>query len=206
MGQCSKSLFAEHIQTGTCGDLFLGTIDTTGEHKNAQYIAEQINTFVAKVGSHNVVQIYTDNTASMANVGRTVMQSNPHMYVHGCAAHCLDLLLEDWGKQLWIKRLMKKAQRICTFVKNHHASQAMFRRFSSNLSIHAPTKTRFATNFLMIDRLRLLRNALKRMIIDDDWPLFLADLRRRSARAHEVGMHVQATICSDGFWHSCEKI
>jgi hypothetical protein len=101
---------------------------------------------------------------------------------------------------------MKKAQRICTFVKNHHASQAMFRRFSSNLSIHAPTKTRFATNFLMIDRLRLLRNALKRMIIDDDWPLFLADLRRRSARAHEVGMHVQATICSDGFWHSCEKI
>jgi hypothetical protein len=56
----------------------------------------------------------------------------------------------------------------------------------------------------MIDRLRLLRNALERMIIDDDWPPFLADLRRRSARAHEVGVHVPATICSDGFWHSCE--
>jgi hypothetical protein len=28
------------IQTGTCGDLFLGTIDTTREHKDAQYIAE----------------------------------------------------------------------------------------------------------------------------------------------------------------------
>jgi hypothetical protein len=33
----------------------------------------------------------------------------------------------------------------------------------------------------------------------------LADLRRRSARAHEVGVHVQATISSDGFWHSYEK-
>jgi hypothetical protein len=43
------------IQIGTRGDLFLGTIDTTGEHKDSQYIAEQINTFVAKVGSHNVV-------------------------------------------------------------------------------------------------------------------------------------------------------
>jgi hypothetical protein len=193
------------IQTGTRGDLFLGTIDTTGEHKDAQYIAEQINTFVAKVGSHNVVQICTDNTATMANAGRTVMQSNPHIYVQGCAAHCLDLLLEDWGKQLWIKRFMKKARRICTFVKNHHASQAMFRRFSPNLSIRVPTETSFTTNFIMIDRLRLLRNALERMIIDDDWPPFLADLRRRSARAHEVGVHVQATICSDGFWHSCKK-
>jgi hypothetical protein len=53
---------------------------------------------VAKVGSHNVVQICTDNAAAMANAGRTVMQSNPHMYVQGCAAHCLDLLLEDWSK------------------------------------------------------------------------------------------------------------
>jgi hypothetical protein len=178
------------IQTGTRGDLFLGTIDTTREHKDAQYIAEQISTFVAKVGSHNVVQICIENAAAMENAGRMVMQSNPHMYVQGCAAHCLDLLLEDWNKQLWIKRLMKKAQGICTFVKNHHASQAMFRRFSPNLSICVPTETRFATNFFMIDCLRLLRNALERMIIDDDWPPFLADLRRRLARAHEVGMHV----------------
>jgi hypothetical protein len=192
------------IQIGTRGDHFLGTVDTTGEHKDAQYIAEQISTFVAKMGSHNVVQICIDNVATMANVGCTVMQSNPHMYVQGCATHCLDLLLEDWGKQLWIKRLMKKAWRICTFVKNHHASQAMFRRFSPNLSIHVLAETHFATNFLMIDRLRLLRNALERMIIDDDWLPFLVDLRRRSARAHEVEVHVWATIRSDGFWHSCE--
>jgi hypothetical protein len=80
----------------------------------------------------------------------------------------------------------------------------MFRCFSPNLSICVPTETRFATNFLMIDHLRLLRNALVRMIIDDDWPPFLADLRRRSARTHEVGMHVRATIRSNGFWYSYE--
>jgi hypothetical protein len=79
------------------GTIFLGAIDITGEYKDAQYIAEQITTFVAKVGSHNVVQICTDNAAAMANACRTVMQSNPHMYVQGCAAHCLDLLLEDWS-------------------------------------------------------------------------------------------------------------
>jgi hypothetical protein len=114
------------IQTGTCGDLFLGTVDTTREHKDAQYVAEQISTFVDKVGSHNILQVCTNNIAAMANADCTVMQSNPHMYVQGCAVHCFDLLLEDWDKQLWIKRLIKKAQRICTFVKNHHASQAIF--------------------------------------------------------------------------------
>jgi hypothetical protein len=39
----------------TRGDLFLGTIDTIEEHKDAQYIVEQISTFVAKVGFHNIV-------------------------------------------------------------------------------------------------------------------------------------------------------
>ena len=68
-----------------------------------------------------------------------------------------------------------------------------------------PIEIHFATNFLMIDRLCLLCNALEKMIIDDDWPSFLADLRRRSARAYEVEVHVQATIHSNGFWHSCEN-
>ena len=35
--------------------------------------------------------------------------------------------------------------------------------------------------------------------------LFLADLRRRSARAHEVEMHVRTTIRSNGFWYTYEN-
>ena len=171
------------IQTSTRRDHFFSIIDTTGEHKDAQYITKQISTFVAKVRSYNVVQICTNNATAMANAGRTVMQSNPHIYVQGCAAHSLDLLLEDWGKQLWIKRLMKKAQKICTFVKNHHASQAMIQCFSPNLFIRAPTKTRFAINFIIIDCLRLLRNALERMIVDDDWPPFFGRFEKKISKS-----------------------
>ena len=56
------------------------------------------------VGGCNVVQVCTDNALVMASAGRDVMQSNPHMYVQGCAAHCLDLLLEDWAKEDWVKK------------------------------------------------------------------------------------------------------
>ena len=97
-----------------------------------------------------------------------VMRLNPHMYVQGCAAHCLDLLLEDWAQQDWMKNVIKKAQLIYVFIKNHHASQAIFQRLSPDLSINVPTETRFATNFIMIDHLIQVHNASKRMVVDDD--------------------------------------
>ena len=83
------------VQCDTKGDVFLDTIDTVGNHKDHTYVAAQIRTFVQMVGGHNLVQVYTDNALVMAFAGRDVMQSNPHMYIQGCAAHCLDLLLED---------------------------------------------------------------------------------------------------------------
>ena len=87
------------VQCGTKEDVFLGTIDTTGNHKDHTYVAPQIQPFVQMVGGHNVVQVCIDNALVLASVGRDVMQSNPHMYVQGCATHCLDLLLEDLGKE-----------------------------------------------------------------------------------------------------------
>ena len=105
------------------------------------------------------------------------------MYVQGCASHCLDLL-EDWGKEEWIKKLVKKTRIISIFIKSHHASQAIFRRLSPDLSIRLPIETRFAANFIMIDRLLQVRNALERMIIDDEWPTLMSDLRRRSPTAY----------------------
>ena len=89
----------------------------------------------------------------MTAASRHIFQSISHLYVQGCAAHCLDLLLEDWGKEEWVKKLVKKARIISVFIKSHHASQAIFRRLSLDLSIRLPVETRFATNFIMIDRL-----------------------------------------------------
>ena len=172
------------VQCGTKGDVFLGTIDTTGNHKDHTYVAMQILSFVQKVGADNVVQICTDNAPVMSLAACDVMRINCHMYVQGCAAHCLDLLLEDWAQQDWMKKVIKKAQLICVFIKNHHASQAIFRRMSPNLSINVPTETRFATNFIMVDHLVQVRNALERMVVDDDWNTFIGDLRRRSHTAY----------------------
>ena len=62
-----------------------------------------------------------------------------------------------------------------------------------------PVETRFATNFIMIDRLLQVRNALERMIIDDEWSTLMSDLRRRSPMAYAKAASVRQFIRSDGF-------
>ena len=139
------------VQCGRNEDLFLGTIDTTGNHKDHQYVAGQIRLFLKKIGVHNVVQVCTDNAPVMTPASRHILQSTSHPYVQGCATHCLDLILKDWGKEEWMKKLVKKARIIFVFIKSQHASQAIFQRLSPNLSIRLLVETRFATNFIMTD-------------------------------------------------------
>ena len=92
------------VQCDTKGDVFLGTIDTTGNYKDHTYVATQILFFVQKVGANNVVHICTNNALVMSSAACDVMRLNPHMYIQGCAGHCLDLLLEDLAQQDWMKK------------------------------------------------------------------------------------------------------
>ena len=92
-------LLLNMVQCGTKGDIFLDTIDTTGNHKDHTYVATQILSFVQKVGADNVAQICTNNARVMSLAACDVMRINRHMYVQGCAVHCVDLLLEDWAQQ-----------------------------------------------------------------------------------------------------------
>jgi hypothetical protein len=103
------------------------------------------------------------------------------------------------------EKVGKKMVPYLCFYKNHHAPQAIFRRLSTNLSLRLPVETRFATNFIMIDRFFQVRNALERMVVDEDWPTLLRDLRRRFATAYMKGFAVRHFIHSDGFWNTCEN-
>jgi hypothetical protein len=40
----------------------------------------------------------------------------PSFYFQGCDAHCLDLLLEDWGKTTWARQIVKKVKVVVSFI------------------------------------------------------------------------------------------
>jgi hypothetical protein len=80
------------------GDIFLGSTDTTGNKKTKAYIATELKKFIEDVGRRFVTQICTDNAINMLGAMDDIVTTYPHISKQGCAAHALDLMLEDWTK------------------------------------------------------------------------------------------------------------
>jgi hypothetical protein len=77
------------------GDVFIGSIDTTKEQKDAHYICNALGGYIKTIGVDNIIQICTNNASSMKSVTNLLIHHFPSLYFQSCATHCLNLLLED---------------------------------------------------------------------------------------------------------------
>jgi len=82
--------------------------------------------YIDAVGPQNVVQICTDNASAQLGACNLLEVQYPHVYTQGCAAHILDLLLEDWYKENWVKDLVNKAKQVSVYMRGHHVTMALF--------------------------------------------------------------------------------
>ena len=110
----------------TTGDIFLGSIDMTGNKKMKAYIATELKKFIKDVGPRFVTQICTDNTTNMLGAIDDIVTTYPHISKQGCAVHALDFLLEDWAKIHQFKDMIPKVKRVCIYMHNHHVTMALF--------------------------------------------------------------------------------
>jgi len=85
------------------GDVFIGSINTIGKRKDAHYICNALVGYIETIGVNNIVHICTINASTMRSVVNLVILHFPSFYFQGCDVHCLDLLLEYWGKTTWAK-------------------------------------------------------------------------------------------------------
>jgi hypothetical protein len=99
----------------------------------------------------------------------------PSFYFQGCVAHCLDLLLEDWRKITWVKRV-KNVKNVVSFIQQHHVPLAIFCCYETNLMLLNPIQTWFAINFLMVERLFKLKPPISQTIVDLNWITFVNSL------------------------------
>jgi hypothetical protein len=84
------------------GDIFIGSIDTR-EWKESHYICNALIKYIETIRVNNIVQICTYNASNMKNAIDLLICHFPSIYFQGFVTHCLDLLLEDWGKITWEK-------------------------------------------------------------------------------------------------------
>lgn len=86
------------VEVSPRGAMFVKAVDTSGETKDAGYIAERLIEAINDAGSELVVQVVTDSASVCKSAGELVEKAFPHVTWAPCTAHVLDLFLEDVGK------------------------------------------------------------------------------------------------------------
>ena len=158
--------FLVHCPKGT---MFIKSLDASEHIKDATTICELLDGFIGEIGVQNVVQVIIDNAANYVSAGRMLMERHPTLFWTPCAAHCLDLLLEDMGKLSFIKEAVDMARSIPKFIYNHALVLSLMRRFTRNKELQCPAITRFSTNFITLQSLPRCQFELKKMFVSDDW-------------------------------------
>jgi hypothetical protein len=82
--------------------------------------------------------------------------------------HALNNALKDIGKIQWVSTLMTAARDVQMFHCKHHTSLAMYRAHSRKEFLK-PTKTRYASYYLLLGRMLEVQSALETMVVTLDW-------------------------------------
>ncbi len=182
------------------GEMFLKAVDTRGETKDAAYIAGQLIDCIREVGADNVIQVVIDSAIVCKATGRLVEQEFSWITWTPCTPHCLDLLLEDVGKLPWAAEVVAEAKAVVKFITNHHRSQALFCGKYA-LDLLKPGDTRFATNFIMLDCMLEVREALQELVVNWEWREWNGKSNHSDDRDK-----VRDCVLRSGFWKNLEKL
>ncbi|PNX59076.1 hypothetical protein L195_g051232, partial [Trifolium pratense] len=79
------------------GIVFIKSVDASQHSKTADMLFKLFKEVVLYVGPENVVQFVTDNAANYVAAGKLLENEFPRLYWSPCAAHCINLMLQDMG-------------------------------------------------------------------------------------------------------------
>ncbi len=141
-----------------------------------------------------------DSAAVCKAAGRKLEARFPHITFTPCTPHCLDLLLEDMGKLDWVSSVIAEARTTLKFITNHHKSLALFRSLSK-LELLKPGETRFATNFIMLQRMHEVKASLQQLVVSDAW----GEWNLKSSHEME-GEEVHDILTFVAFWKGVKEL
>uniref|UniRef100_A0A0D3B9A0 DUF659 domain-containing protein n=2 Tax=Brassica oleracea var. oleracea TaxID=109376 RepID=A0A0D3B9A0_BRAOL len=177
------------------GSVFIRSKEVSEVVKDATMLFKLLDDMVEEVGEKNVVQVVTDNASNYVKAGKLLEAKRPHLFWTPCAAHCLDLMLEDIGKIAAVKTAMKKCMFINAYIYCRVSLVNMMRRFTDQRNLHRPAVTRFATSFITMTQFHLQQANLKKMVTSEEW--------EKSKWPKEAGARkLKQYILQEGFWRN----
>ena len=122
------------------GPMMLMAINTHGETKTGEMIAELIIEGIKEAGHENVVQVVTDNASNCVKAGALISAKFPTIFWTPCVVHTLNLALKNICSPLlstrnneavydacyWIKSVSEDVNWIKNYIMNHGMRLVMF--------------------------------------------------------------------------------
>ncbi|KAI3507987.1 hypothetical protein L1887_22986 [Cichorium endivia] len=178
------------------GSVFIKSIDVSDVSKDADLLFHVLDKMVGQVGEANVVQVVTDNASAYVKAGKLLEAKRPHLYWTPCAAHCIDLMLEDIGKQIpRVKSAIKKAIFANGYIYTHVQLVNLMRSFTNQRNLHRPAVTRFATTFITLAQFQKQRANLRKMVCSQKW-------EESKWATEQKGKKVKEYFMQDTFWRN----
>nr|XP_025616612.1 uncharacterized protein LOC112708904 [Arachis hypogaea] len=141
----------------------------------------------------------TDNAANYVAAGRLLEAEFPKLYWSPCAAHCINLMLQDIGKLNEVSETVSHASKITKYIYNHCHPLYLMRKFTGGREILRPAPTRFATNFIALQSILAQKDALRAMVTSKEWTI--------SAYSKEAKAKTFVDQVLDSkFWNQCTDV
>ncbi|KAF3774025.1 hypothetical protein EJ110_NYTH51916 [Nymphaea thermarum] len=181
------------------GTMFLKSVDLSDTPKTVDVLFGIFDKVIEEVGHENVVQFITDNAANYKAACEMLATRYETFYWSLCAAHCVNLMLQDLRERDDMKLTVHRCQEIMKFIYNHAYVLNLKRKFTNGAELIQPAQTRFATNVLTVQGIVKQRTALRQMFSRDDWAAYPHAYERKATT-------VVDTIFDADFWESCVQL
>ncbi|KAG8487093.1 hypothetical protein CXB51_020676 [Gossypium anomalum] len=146
------------------GTIFWKSVDASSvRSRDAEFYYSLLDSVVEEIGENYIVQIVIDNEAAMKAAGKKLMLKRKHLYCTSCAAHCLDLYLEDIGKKPSVAKVLDEAKKVTCFIYNHIWTVDLMKKYTQGKQILRPALTRFATHFIQLEEITRQKQGLRDM-------------------------------------------
>jgi hypothetical protein len=105
-------------------------VDVSDVSKTARLLHQLFREVVLYVEVENIVHMVTDNAANYVIVDKLLMKEFPSIFWSPCAAHCINLILQDIGKLQLICPVVEHASGITKYIYNHYYPLYLMRKFT----------------------------------------------------------------------------
>ncbi|XP_010480937.1 PREDICTED: uncharacterized protein LOC104759744 [Camelina sativa] len=178
------------------GITFLKLVDASDIYASAENLCNLFVEVVGMVGSENVLHFVTDSAPNYKAAGKLLAEKFPTISWSPCAAHCINLILEDVTKLPSVHNLAHRMSKVTIFVYNNKSTLNWVRKTPGWREIIRPGETRFATTFIALQSLYQHKEDLQALVTSTD-----AELKQlfKMSKAKEAKL----IILDEQMWNEC---